>query len=277
MNTLPKLGIIAGGGDAPRIVMDTCRKAGREFFLVCLEGQADADLPQDTPHVWLPFGAAAKLKTALVENNVKEVCMIGRSRRPSLLELKPDWLALKVVTKIGMGLVGDDTLLTGIGKAIEEEIGVRVIGAHEIFADFLTPDGVLGNVSPDADAQNDIKRGIEVATMLGRLDVGQAVIVQQGIVLGVEAIEGTDALITRCRNLKREGAGAVLIKLAKPQQDVRFDLPTIGPDTMRAAIAAGLRGIAVETGRSLLINREETIALADAAGLFVVGCAVKAA
>ena len=271
MNAYPKLCIIAGGGTAPKIVIDICRKQGRDFFVICLEGQADADTGADTPHVWLPLGAGAKLKDLVAEKQIKELIMIGRVRRPSLFELKPDWFALKAVTKIGISMVGDDTLLTGIGKVMEEEIGVRVIGAQDIFADLLTPEGQLGRIAADADAEKDIQRGLVVAKTLGTVDVGQSVVVQQGLVLGVEAIEGTDALIARCASLKREGLGGVLVKTAKPQQDNRYDLPTIGPDTIAAAIKAGLRGIVIEAGRSFLVEREKTIAMADEANIFILG------
>ncbi|NTU77689.1 MAG: LpxI family protein, partial [Alphaproteobacteria bacterium] len=251
-----KLGIIAGGGAAPRQLIAACQKIGRPFFLACLEGQADPDLGKGVPHAWLPLGAGQKLKTLFTDAGVSEVVMIGRVRRPSLLEIRPDWLALKVLTKIGINSLGDDGLLRAIGKAIEEEGKVRLVGIQDVFADLLTPLGELTGTSPDEQARADIKRGIEVALALGRLDVGQAVVVQQGLVLGVEAIEGTDALIARSAAVRREGQGGVLVKLAKPQQDNRFDLPTIGPDTVAAAAKAGLRGIALQAGRSLIVDRE---------------------
>lgn len=267
----PKLAIVAGGGKAPRYLIEACQRHGRDFFVICLEGHADKGVADGAPHVWVPLGAGAKFKSVASEQKIAEMVMIGRVRRPSLLELKPDWLALKIVTKIGLNMLGDDALLRAIGNAVEEESGVRVIGAHEVFADLLTPEGQLSKAAPDDDAQKDITRGIEVAKALGTLDVGQSVIVQQGIVLGVEAIEGTDALIARSAGLRREGPGGVLIKIAKPQQDNRFDLPTIGPDTITAMIKAGLRGVALEAGRSMLLEREKTLAAADAAGIFVVG------
>ncbi len=270
-NSFPKLGIIAGGGSAPRYLIEACQKLGRAFYVVCLEGQADKGLGEGLPHTWLPLGAAAKLKALAEAEQIEEIVMIGRVRRPSLLEIKPDWLALKVLTKIGMNMLGDDALLRSIGKAMEEEGGIRVIAIQDVFKDLLTPAGQMGAVAPDDDAQKDITRGIEVAKVLGQLDVGQSVIVQQGMVLGVEAIEGTDALIMRAAALRREGAGGVLIKIAKPQQDNRYDLPTIGPDTIAAMAKAGLRGVALEAGRSLLIEREKTIAAADAARIFIVG------
>ena len=266
-----KLGIIAGGGSAPRFLIEACQKLNRSFYVVCLEGQADKNLGDNLPHTWLPLGAATKLKTLVDEQGIKEVVMIGRVRRPSLLEIKPDWLALKVLTKIGINALGDDALLRAIGNAIEAEAGLRVIGIQDVFKELLTPEGVLGRAKPDEDAAKDIERGIAVARALGELDIGQSVVVQQGMVLGVEAIEGTDALIARIANLRREGAGPVLVKIAKPQQDNRYDLPTIGPDTVAAAAKAGLRGIVLEAERSLLIERERTLMLADEAGIFILG------
>jgi DUF1009 family protein len=273
MNPAPKLAIIAGGGSAPAHLIAACRKLGRDFFVICLEGQADPGLARDLPHEWLALGAGTRLKTIAAEQQLKEAVMIGRVRRPSLTELKPDWLALKVVLKAGIGMAGDDSLLTSIGKSIEQETGMRVIGAQEVFGDLLMTAGQLGRVAPDDDAQNDIKRGIDIARALGTLDIGQAVVMQQGLVLGVEAIEGTDALIARSAGLRREGPGGVLVKLAKPQQDNRFDLPAVGPETIAALQQAGLRGVALEAGRSLLLDRGQSIKLADAAGIFIWGIA----
>jgi len=268
---LPKLGIIAGGGIAPRRVIEACRRQGRDFFVICLLGQADEDVAHDAPHIWLPIGAGSKLRDLAQSEKIEEMVMIGHVRRPSLKELKPDWLAVKFLAKVGMHALGDDALLRALGRAMEEECGVRMIGAHEILGGILTKPGALGKHAPDVEAEQDIKRGVEIARALGQIDVGQSVVVQQGLVLGVEAIEGTDALITRCCELRREGPGGVLIKLAKPQQDDRYDLPTIGTETIRVAAAAGLRGIAIEAGRSLLIDRDQVRQLADEMGLFVMG------
>ncbi len=270
-----KLGILAGGGTAPRRIIESCERGAIPFFVFCLEGQADAGLADGLPHAWLPLGAGTRLKKLLADEDISHIVMIGRVRRPSLLEIKPDWWTLKALTRIGMHALGDDGLLRAIGHVLEEECGVRLMGAHEVFADLVTPVGLLTAQEPDETARHDMRRGIEVARALGLLDVGQAVVVQQGIVLGVEAIEGTDALIGRTASLKREGPGGVLVKLAKPQQDGRLDLPTIGPDTVRAAATAGLRGIALEGGRSQIVDRAEVIRLADEAGLFVLGLSEK--
>lgn len=148
---------------------------------------------------------------------------------------------------------------------------MAVKGIHEVMTDLLVRPGVLGRCKPDKQALADIRRGIEVASELGRLDVGQAVVVQQGLVLGVEGIEGTDELIRRCGDYRRKGVGGVLIKLRKPQQDMRIDLPTIGTRTVERAHETGLRGIAVHTGNGLIVDEPEVIRLADKYGLFIMG------
>ncbi len=168
-------------------------------------------------------------------------------------------------------MLGDDGLFSAIAKELEIE-GFRVVGAHDLLDPAATvPEGPLGRIAPDAEAAGDITRGIEIARAIGALDIGQAVVVQQGLVLGVEAIEGTDALLRRCAGLRRDGAGGVLVKVQKPEQESRIDRPTIGPRTVQLAAEAGLRGIAAEAGATLLIDRDEVIRTADAAGLFVVG------
>ncbi|HYC04847.1 MAG TPA: UDP-2,3-diacylglucosamine diphosphatase LpxI [Azospirillaceae bacterium] len=264
-----KLGIIAGGGELPRHLVETCRAAGRPYFLAALEGQAEpAVLPDGT--AWFRLGAAGALLDRLKAEGVAEIVMAGRVRRPSLAELRPDWFATRFFARIGAKALGDDGLLRAVTATLEEE-GFRVVGVQEIVAGLLTPAGPLGRLAPDAEAAVDIALGIRAARALGSLDVGQAVVVQQGLVLGLEAIEGTDALVERCGKLRRNGAGPVLVKMRKPQQDLRLDLPSIGPVTVERCAAAGFRGIAAEAGGTLLLGRERAVAAADAAGLFLTG------
>jgi DUF1009 family protein len=151
--------------------------------------------------------------------------------------------------------------------------GFRVVGADPRVDDALAAEGPMTLLAPDAEAMRDIALGIEVAARLGELDIGQAAIVQQGMVLGVEAAEGTDALMARCADLRRAGRGGVLIKLKKPCQERRADLPTIGPDTVRIAADTGIVGIAVQAGHCLIVERAQAITAADRAGLFVIGVA----
>jgi DUF1009 family protein len=189
-----------------------------------------------------------------------------------LLSLRPDWRAAKFLARVGYRALGDDGLLKAIIREFEGE-GFRVVGADAILSSAVAPVGPLGRHAPDAQAEDDIALGFRIVRALGALDIGQAAVVQQGLVLGVEAIEGTDALIARCAGLRREGAGGVLVKAPKPGQERRADLPTIGPRTVEAAAAAGLRGIAIEAGASLVIDRAALVAAADRTGLFVVGVA----
>jgi len=191
-------------------------------------------------------------------------------RRPSLASLMPDWRAAKFFARIGLRALGDDGLLSAIIKELELE-GFRVVGIESILGGLLAPKGPLGRIEPDEQARADIARGLEVARALGALDIGQAAVVQQGIVLGVEAADGTDALIARAGSLRREGPGGVLVKIAKPGQERRVDLPTIGVRTVEAAANAGLRGIAVEAGAALVVDRAAVAAAADGAALFVLG------
>ncbi len=268
-----KLGIIAGGGHLPAQLADACRREGRPCFVLALKGFCDPAWLSggEIPHAWVRMGAAGEGFRHLHEAGVSEVVMAGPVRRPSLLDLRPDARAARFFARVGLRLLGDDGLLKSVIREIEEE-GFSVIGVEDVLgADILAPEGVLGRHRPDETAEEDIRRGLEVARGLGRLDVGQGCVVQQGLVLAVEAIEGTDAMLGRCGPLHREGPGGVLVKARKPQQERRADLPTIGTETVEAAAVAGLRGIAVTAGGALIVDRSSVVARADALGLFVIG------
>jgi UDP-2,3-diacylglucosamine hydrolase len=264
------LGVIAGGGSLPRRVIDGCRAAGREVFVLALEGAAEPPTVAGVPHAWCRLGAAATGLDLLRAHGVGELVLAGGIARPSLAMLRPDWRAAKFLARVGYRALGDDGLLSAIVKELERE-GFRVIGPERLLVEAEMPAGPLGRVAPDADAAADIARGLGLARAIGALDIGQAVVVQQGLVLGVEAIDGTDALLRRCAGLRRAGPGGVLVKAAKPGQETRADRPTIGPQTVALAAAAGLRGIAAEAGATLVLDRAEVVRRADAAGMFVVG------
>lgn len=268
--SLSRLGVLAGGGPAPRRLLQFLRDARRPYYVVCLQGQADDDLGAGEAHCWLPLGAGERLAQVLRDESVTDIVMIGKVRRPSLHELRPDAFTLKKLLQIGFAMLGDDGLLRAVTRLVEAE-GFRVVGIQDITQDFLMPEGQLSAAKPTEQDWHDIRRGAAVARQLGLADTGQSVVVQQGMVLGVEAIEGTDALIARCGALKREGGGGVLVKLCKPQQDRRLDLPSIGSGTIAALHAAGLAGVAAEAGKSLCFDRALTVRDADAAGLFLLG------
>jgi DUF1009 family protein len=268
------LGIIAGSGGLPRRLIESCRAKGREVYVVALRGEAAAETVENVPHEWCRIGAAGKALGLLREHGVSDLVLAGGVRRPTLSAIRPDWRAAKFFAKVGYRMLGDDGLLSAIVKELELE-GFHLVGAHELLDEAAAVgEGALGRCKPDEGAIADIDRGIAMAKALGALDIGQAVIVQQGLVLGVEAIEGTDALIVRCGELRRDGPGGVLVKLEKPGQESRADRPTIGPQTVRLASAAGLQGIAVQAGATLLLDRDQVIHAADASGLFVVGVRV---
>lgn len=266
-----KLGIIAGGGTIPQMLINRCREEGRPYFVLAIDGNADADfITEDIPHQWIRIGQAGTGFKRFSEEKVEDVVMIGTIKRPSFMELVPDLRTAAFFAKVGAKALGDDGILRALVNEIEKE-GMHVRGVHEVMPELLIKKGVLGKHKPDKKALLDIKRGVEVAMELGRLDVGQSVIVQQGLVLGLEGIEGTDRLIKRCADYKRKGDGGVLVKLRKPQQDMRIDLPTIGTFTIQNAKDSGLRGIAVHAGNGLIVDESEVIKLANKEGLFIIG------
>jgi DUF1009 family protein len=238
---------------------------------VGLDGYADPGILGPFPHEMIRIGAAGRILAALRERDCDRVVLIGSVRRPSILDLRPDGEGARILTRIGRAaFAGDDGLLAAIIRVFREE-GFEVVGADTILREALAPCGLLTRARPDETALADIARGVDVARMLGRADVGQGCVVQQGIVLAVEAAEGTDAMLARCAGLARPGPAGVLVKLVKPGQDRRADLPTLGLQTVHAARAAGLGGIAYEGGGTLFADRDAAVEAADAAGLFLLG------
>ena len=266
-----KLGIIAGGGSIPRILIDYAKNHEIPYFVLAIEGNADRAIFDDSiNHKWIRIGQAGTGFKFLRDEGVQDVVMIGTIHRPTFSELMPDLRTTAFFTKLGLRALGDDGILRALVKEIETE-NIKVVGVHEIMPDLLVKEGLLTKVKPDKQALVDIERGIEVDITLGALDVGQSVIVQQGLVLGVEGIEGTDELIRRCANYRRKGTGGVLVKLRKLQQDMRIDLPTIGVTTIENAHKAGLRGIAVHAGNALIVDEQRVIELANKYKMFVIG------
>ncbi len=266
-----KLGLVAGAGDLPRRVLDACRLSGRPAFVIAIEGQAAPDLVADVPHAWIRLGSAASAVHILRREGISQVVLAGAVRRPSLTAMRPDLATLRFMTAAAArGVHGDDALLRAVVAAIEAE-GFEVMAAENIAGPLFAPDGPLGRLHPDAVAWGDIRRGVAVLSALGPVDVGQAVIVQQGIVLTVEAAEGTDRMITRSGALRQPGPAPVLVKMTKPGQEGRVDRPVIGPVTVREAATAGIRGIAIEAGATLVVDLASVTAAANEAGLFVVG------
>ncbi len=270
MDSASVLGVIAGGGALPRQIVDQALQEGRPVFVLAFPGHTDDATVDGVPHAWVRLGAAGTALDRLKAAGARDLVLAGRIRRPSLVELRPDWRAARLMARAGIAALGDDGLLSAVVRELEGE-GFRLLAVPDVLDDALAPAGVWGSYEPDAQARADIERAAAVVVALGRADVGQAAVVQGGLVLAVEAIEGTDRMIQRAGALQREGPGGVLIKLAKPGQERRADLPTVGPATVEAIATAGLRGLAVETDATLAIARDEMIRRADAAGVFLVG------
>ncbi|HVJ51229.1 MAG TPA: UDP-2,3-diacylglucosamine diphosphatase LpxI [Aliidongia sp.] len=265
-----KLGIVAGSGALPGKVIELCRRTGRDCFVLAFEGETDPSILDGIDHIWTRLGAAGTNFRNLREAGVGEIVLVGGLRRPSLSAMRPDWRAAKFFARVGLRALGDDGLLSAVIKELEAE-GFTLVGVDTLLTDAVAGEGPYGRHRPDQQAESDLAHGFHIVHTLGTLDIGQAAIVQQGLVLGVEAIEGTDELIRRCGALRRPGPGGVLIKAKKPGQERRADLPTIGPRTIELAHEAGLRGIAIQAGSSLIVDQDRVVALADANGLFVLG------
>ena len=268
---MEKIGLIAGSGTLPEEIIHACQARKQPIFVVAIEDWVDSDAVTSVPHTMLHVGQVSKALAALKSEQVDKVVLAGGIKRASLASLRPDFGGIKLIAKLAkLSTRGDDEVFSAIIQHIEKA-GFTVVGADKVLTELCAVEGVYGVVKPDAIAEKDIALGMKVAGALGQLDVGQAVVVQQGHILAVEAIEGTDALVSRCKNLKQPGVGGVLVKMCKPNQDTRVDLPTIGIRTVEHAHASGLRGIAIQAGGALVLDKQKLIAKADELSMFVVG------
>jgi len=268
--TQQPIGLIAGSGMMPVEIIKHCNKHNIPVFVVGLEPFATAEQLNDAPHIFAKMGEAGKILKALKENNVRDIVLAGGIKRPSFKELIPDWEGMKIVAKLAMKKMSDDNLFRAVMDEIENR-GFKIVGIEEVVPEMLFQEGVYGNVKPSKEDMDDIERGWTVAKAIGAVDVGQAVVVQEGLVLAMEAIEGTDAMLARAASLRKEGKKPIMVKVLKPGQDMRVDLPAIGLQTMELFVQYGIGGIAVEAGGILLIEKEAVIKKADENGVFIVG------
>lgn len=270
MPRIEKLGVIAGRGDLPLEIARSAAKNGVEVHVFVLRGQGDPEtFLTEFPTQVIRMGAGKASIETVRNAGIRDLVFAGGVRRPSFLELRPDATAARVLGR-GLMKMGDDGLLTAIVKYLEETEGFRIHPIHEILSDACPPPGPLADVPVPPEAEADIARGRAVLASLAEADVGQAIAVQDGLILAVEAIEGTDAMIRRSADLKRDGRGPVLIKMAKRQQTDQADLPTVGPDTIRNAALAGFSGVAVEGDRTIVVDASACADVAKAKGLFFV-------
>jgi DUF1009 family protein len=257
-----KIGLIAGSGRLPVLFAEAAAQAGRSVVVVAHEGETSPEL---SAQAWVRLGQLGRIAEVLRGEGVSEAVFCGGLRKLRLLDLRPDWLGLKAMAR--MGGFGDDAALRAIAQVLEDE-GVRIVSPLPFVPGLLAPKGPLGKRKLDDEQRNDVQVGLQVARALGALDVGQTVAVRKGVVLAVEASEGTDACIARAGTLAK---GAVVVKARKPQQDDRFDAPAIGPLTVEACAKAGCAALAIEASATLVLDRAQLVAAADRAGLAVEG------
>ncbi len=270
------LGIICGGGAFPFVVADAAQKAGWSVVMFAIRGFAEPEVARFS-YEWISIGAAGRLLARLRARNCRDLVFVGTMTRPRLRDFRLDWKTISLLPRLARAFRGGDNhLLSAMAGAFEQE-GFRLLGAHEVAPEILAPAGALGACRPRSQDEADIALGFEVIRTLGPLDVGQAVVVAAGHVIALEAAEGTDLMLARCRELRENGRillpprTGVLVKATKRNQDRRIDLPSFGARTIGLAAAAGLAGIAVEAGGTIVPDLQAVIEAADAAGVFVVG------
>jgi DUF1009 family protein len=271
------LALVCGGGTLPAAVAEAAERHGRRVVMFPVRGWADAATVAGRSHHWISLVQTGHFLRLARQEGCRDIVFIGTAVRPPFSALRLDWETLRVLPGIWRAYRGgDDHLLSAIAGMLGT-YGFRIVGAHEIAPEILIPAGPLGSRSPNERDRADIARGLALLHAIGPFDVGQAAIVADNHVLGVEAAEGTDGLLARIAELRAAGristprGVGVLIKAPKPEQDRRFDLPAIGPKTVMGAAQAGLAGIAVVAGGAILAEAAEVVRTADRAQLFVIG------
>jgi len=271
------IGLIAAGGAMPFAVADSLAARGIHPIVFALKGACDPAKAERYRHHWIRLGQVGRAEKLFRSEGCRDLVFIGTLSRPALSEIRLDFGTLRVLGEVLASFRGgDDHLLSGIGRILERD-GFRMVGIKDVAPDLLMPEGCLTRLAPDARASADIARGIEVLRALGPFDIGQAVVVIDGHVVGIEDIEGTDGLLARIAQLRAQGrirAAAkhgVLVKVPKSGQDLRFDLPTVGSRTIEGAAKAQLAGLAVAAGNAIVADAQAMIEAADKAGLFVTG------
>jgi UDP-2,3-diacylglucosamine hydrolase len=270
------LGIVCGAGTFPIAVAEAVQRRGRPVVLLALRGFADPSVER-FPHEWMPFGAFGTSVKLARKHGVHDLVVIGSVLRPKLLDFRLDWTTFRILPRLArLYRGGDDHLLSGVASLLDD-YGFHLMGVHEVAPELMIPAGVLGAHRPSAEDETDIALGFDLLRALGPFDVGQAAAISARRVLGVEAAEGTAGLLGRLAEMRNSGRlmlparAGVLVKAPKPGQSRRIDVPAIGAETVTQAAAAGLRGIAVEAGGTIVPDANAMVRAADQAGLFLIG------
>ncbi len=269
------LAILAAGGNVPFQVASAAAAAGRRVLIIGLAGEVDERL-KAFPCEILKWGQIGRLEELISAHGAREVVLIGSvSKRPDFRNLGVDLGTLRLLPRILKGVVGGDDRVLGNFIGYLEERGFRVIGAHEVAPALIAEQGQLAGPRAGAAMRDDARVAMNAARVIGEHDIGQGAVAVNGLVVAVEAAEGTDAMLERVSHLhaigrvRWQGRIGVLAKCAKPQQDLRVDMPTIGPRTVAGVAAAKLAGIVIEAGRVMIAERAETLAAAEKSGTFI--------
>jgi UDP-2,3-diacylglucosamine hydrolase len=271
------IALICGGGSFPGAVADAIVRSGRQPVMFAIRGWADPKTVEQHRHHWVALGQLGRFFRLARAEQCRDVLFIGTLLRPPLSQIRLDWQTIRLMPRIIHSFRGgDDRLLSGMADLMEEQ-GLRIVGLKSVAPDVIVPVGPLGQCHPSLRDRTDIARALDLLAALGPFDVGQAAVVADSHVLAVEAAEGTDNMLRRIAELRGQGRVAtpqgvgVLVKAPKPSQDRRFDLPAIGLQTVANAMAAGLAGVAVAAGNTIIADATETIVAADRAKIFIVG------
>jgi len=263
-----RIGLIAGNGRFPIIFADNARKMGLHVTAVAHEGETEPELERHVDRIhWIKIGQLNKLIRAFKDEGVRQAVMLGGIKKTHVFStVRPDFRALALAARLA--LWKDDDILRELAAELERE-GITICESTFGLDGILVEEGTLTSRQPSKKEWDDIRYGWDVARDIGRLDIGQCVVVKDRVVVAVEAVEGTDGAITRGGQLAKEGA--VVVKRCKPQQDVRFDLPAVGPRTIDVMVSVKAAVLAVEAGRTVMLDGPLLLQKAEACGIAVVG------
>ncbi len=260
------IGLIAGGGQFPLMAAQAARKQGLRVVAVALLGETDTALSEEVDHlVWIKLGQLGRLIKAFKKHGVRNALMAGGIRKRRMFEIRPDLRALSVVSKLAV--FHDDDILRALARELAGE-GIEIVSSISYLPQLLAPPGCFTKRRPSKTEKEDIQFGWKVAAKLGELDIGQCVVLRKKTVLAVEAIEGTDETILRGGKLAKEKA--VVVKTSKPGQDLRFDVPSVGLETIKVMSRVNASVLAIEAEKSLLFDKPDMIEYANRAGITIV-------
>ena len=273
MKKIERLGIIAGNGDLPLSILEECKKQGITPFIAMVKGFADTEKYKDFKNIEISFGNVGKTISFFKKNKVNNIVFAGGVKKPNIKTIFPDFKGFFLLFKLLKNKVfGDDTILQTVIQFLENE-GLNVLPVDEILSDVKIKNGIAGNIKlPNNDYIQDIELGVKVLKQISDLDIGQSIVIQNGIVIGIECIEGTEKLIERCGELKyTTGRKPILVKIKKTNQTKKGDLPSIGKNTVLQVKKAGFAGIAFDCNNGLVINKKAVINSANENKIFVYG------